>query len=326
MDISDARTVEPQLHPLCLQRYLIPTDSISATYAMVLKVIQRRDSGLVIYGNPRYGKTRAMMYCQNCLSADFPNIPVAVFNVKDEISPHKGSFYETFLEVVKAKAFKGRTSLADKHSRLVKFMASEANRDPRCVFIVFIDEAQRLMLSHYEWIKDIYNDLALQGVTLIPILVGQKELLGQKEAFESAGKDAIVTRFMLYEHAFRGIREKDDFVTCLGYYDSSVFPANTNWTYTRFFFPKAYANGFRLAEFGDVLWGAFLEAYDGFGFRSRMEVPMKYFTKTVEIFMMDYSDRDCPDFSISIDLCKEIIRESWYLASIKSMKKMNPSM
>ncbi|MNR11486.1 hypothetical protein D3C85_1277880 [compost metagenome] len=131
---------------------------------------------------------------------------------------------------------------------------------------------------------------------------------------------------MLYEHAFRGIREKDDFVTCLGYYDSSVFPVNTNWTYTRFFFPKAYANGFRLADFGDELWAAFVESYDGLGFRSRMEIPMKYFTKTIEILMMDYSDKDYPEFSISKDLCKEVIKESWYLAATSSMKKMNPSM
>ncbi|SEJ48101.1 AAA domain-containing protein [Pseudomonas linyingensis] len=326
MDISEARIVQPHLHPLCLERYLIPTDSISATYAMVLKVIHRRDSGLVIYGNPRYGKTRAMMYCQHCLNVDFPDMPVAIFNAKDEASPHKGNFYTTFLEVVKSKPFNGRVSLADKHSRLVKFMVGEADRDLRRLFILFIDEAQRLMLSHYEWIKDIYNDLALQGVTLLPILLGQKELLGQKDAFECAGKDAIVSRFMLYEHAFRGIREKDDFVTCLGYYDSSVFPVNTNWTYTRFFFPKAYANGFRLADFGDELWAAFVESYDGLGFRSRMEIPMKYFTKTIEILMMDYSDKDYPEFSISKDLCKEVIKESWYLAATSSMKKMNPSM
>lgn len=326
MDIGDIRFLQPDLHPLCLQRYLMPTDSISDTYAMVLKVIRRRDSGLVIYGKPRYGKTRAMMYCEHCLSVDFPDVPVAIFNMEDDISPHKGNFYTKLLEVVKSKPFSGRASQADKHSRLVKFMASEAEKDPRYLFILFIDEAQRLMLSHYEWIKTIYNDLALRGVTLLPILVGQKELLAQKDNFEVVGKEAIVNRFMLYQHAFRGIREKEDFVTCLGYYDSSVYPANTDWTYTRFFFPKAYANGFRVANFGDELWAAFNESYDGFGFHSRMEIPMKYFTKTVEILMMDYSDRDQPGFSLSKDLCKEIIKESWYLAATRNTKNMNPKM
>ncbi|KAB0488328.1 hypothetical protein SAMN04490202_5475 [Pseudomonas reinekei] len=326
MDIGELRPIEPYLHPLSLERYLIPTDSISATYALVLKVIRHRDSGLVIYGYPRYGKTSAMMYCQHCLKAEFPQMPVAIFNTKDEISPNKGGFYTTLLEVVHHKLAKQQCSVTIKHIRLVELMAEEAKKDPRGLFILFIDEAQRMMLPHYQWIKDIYNDLNLRGVTLLPILVGQKELIDQKAALEKAGKDAILDRFMLYEHAFRGILDRVDFETCLGYYDSSVFPANTNWTYTRFFFPLAYANGFRLASSVDVLWDAFKESYEGIGFQSRMEIPMKYFTKTIEILMTDFSERDQPEFSVSKDLCKEVIKESWYLAAGGNMKKTNPSM
>lgn len=326
MDISDIRPVPPHLHPVSLQRYLIPTDSISETYSRVHKTIRRRDSGLMIYGYSRYGKTCAMMYCQRCLNAEFPTLPVAIFNAKDEISAQKGGFYSTFLEVVKCKELETRISTADKHSRLVNFMCGEAEKDPLCLYIVFIDEAQRLMLSHYQWIKDIYNDLNLRGITLLPILVGQKELLTQKGSFEKTGKDAIVDRFMLYEHAFRGIREKEDFIACLGHYDSSVYPANTNWTYTRFFLPKAFSNGFRLANIGDALWDAFNESYASFGFRSRMEIPMKYFTRTVELLLTDYSEQDSADFLVTPDLLKDIIRESWYLAATSSRKKMNPGM
>ncbi len=92
MDIQDTRPVEVDLHPVCNQRYLIPTFSIGETYALVLKVIRRRDSGLVIWGHTRYGKTWAMLYCQQCLTQDFPDFPVVIYNAKREYQPRKVIF------------------------------------------------------------------------------------------------------------------------------------------------------------------------------------------------------------------------------------------
>lgn len=163
MDIQDTRPVEVDLHPVCNQRYLIPTFSIGETYALVLKVIRRRDSGLVIWGHTRYGKTWAMLYCQQCLAQDFPDFPVVIYNAKREISATKGNFYNSLLAVVGHKQWNDNVSLSKKHLRLVNFMEQAARRDSRQVFILFMDEAQRLQQQHFDWVKDIYNDLRLKG-------------------------------------------------------------------------------------------------------------------------------------------------------------------
>ncbi|WP_242488307.1 ATP-binding protein [Pseudomonas sp. TH34] len=181
MDIQDTRPIEVELHPVCNQRYLIPTFSIGETYALVLKAIRRRDSGLVIWGHTRYGKTWAMLYCQQCLVQDFPDFPVVIYNAKREVSATKGNFSNSLLEVVGHKQWNDNVSISNKHHRLVNFMEQAALKDSRQVFILFMDEAQRLQQQHFDWIKDIYNDLRLKGVILLPILVGQQQLLDQKK-------------------------------------------------------------------------------------------------------------------------------------------------
>jgi hypothetical protein len=323
MDIIDVRPIPIELHPVSKRKYLMPTHSIGETYAMVLKVIQRGDSGLVIWGRTRYGKTSAMLYCTHAMHADFPNVPVSIYNVKRETTPKRGNFYTSLMHAVGYEKWDERTSLAIKQARLVNFMAGEANSDGRQIYILFLDEAQRLHQVHYDWIKDLYNDLILEGVTLLPILVGQHDLLDQKVALlknHSEG-EAIVNRFMLYEHPFKGIREKEDFVTCVGYYDTATYPVNSDWTYTRFFLPEAFGSGFRLSSLANMLWDAFYESYTDLGISVRMEIPMKYFTKTMEMLLTESVAMDSPVFGISKDACKRLITESWFLTAAKNAKE-----
>jgi hypothetical protein len=322
MDIQDLRPVEIELHPLCNQKYLIPTFSIGETYAMVMRVIRRRDSGLVIWGQTRYGKTSAVKYCAKSLGIDFPNFPISIYNARLDIAPKKGDFYTQLLEVVGHARWEDKCSVAVKHARLVNFMAAAASADARMVYIVFLDEAQRMEQCHFNWVKDIYNDLMDKGVILLPILVGLKQLIDQKKAFLKSGEEgeAVVNRFMLYEHPFRGIREKVDFQTSLGFYDIATYPPDSDWSYTRFFLPQAYANGFRLASIGDVLWDAFNESYAGLNLLSKMEIPMKYYTSTIELLFQDNVNNDRPDFTISKDACLRTIKESWFLAATKNLQ------
>ncbi|MDT4852301.1 hypothetical protein FQZ97_865250 [compost metagenome] len=263
-----------------------------------------------------------MLYCRHRLNADFPDMPVAIYNAKRDISPHKGNFYSDLLEVVGHKRWDDRCSTTVKQARLVNFMAEAAANDLRSIFILFLDEGQRMLQQHYEWIKDVYNVLILRGVTLLPILVGQHQLLDQKIAFLKMGEEgeAIVNRFMLYEHPFRGIREKEDFIECLGYYDSAVHPKGSEWTYTRFFLPEAYAAGFRLAALGDMLWKAFNDTYNELGIKTPMEVPMKYFTKTIEILLTEKHENDSADFTLTKEACMRLIQESWFKAATANSK------
>lgn len=45
-------------------------------YQTVLKWVENRIPGAIIYGRPRLGKTRAISYLINCLPQDFGETPI----------------------------------------------------------------------------------------------------------------------------------------------------------------------------------------------------------------------------------------------------------
>jgi hypothetical protein len=114
--------------------------------------------------------------------------------------------------------------------------------------IAFADEAQRLDIIEYEWLRDVHDELERAGIRMITLLVGQPQLLNQKNAFRASKQTQIVSRFMIDEMRFRGIQSVDDLATCLAGYDAACYPEASDWTYTRFFFPNAYDDGLRMVD------------------------------------------------------------------------------
>ena len=88
----------------------------------------------------------------------------------------------------------------------------------------------------------------------------------------------VVSRFMVHELAFHGARNAEDCATCLQGYDLQEFPQGSGWAHTRFFFPSAYAAGFRLADEGAAFWYAFDQAHRNTLLPQALEIGMEYFT------------------------------------------------
>lgn len=323
MDIKQLRPISPEEHPVSLRRYLLPTESIDYIYAMVTKVINRKDTGLVVYGNPRYGKTRSILYCEKMLKVEFPDMPVRVFSLPKELNASEGKFFSLFLSAVQHAETGG--TIADKRIRLANHIIGAGSETPRRVFVLFIDEAQKLGEIHYEWLRDIYDQAELKGVTLLVVLVGQLELHAQKRTYVERKRPAdiaIVSRFMIFEMRYRGIRSFEDFATCLDCYDTFVYPANSGWTFTKFFMPTAFESGFRLKTCARVLWDTFKELSDGLQITSEFEIPMKYFTKSIEILLCEHPECDVTNFALTSGTCKQVITESWYLSSMDDFRDM----
>ena len=321
MDIRQLRPIPPEDHPVKLRRYLLPTESIGYIYAMVTKVIDRRDTGLIVYGNPRYGKTSAIHYCKKMLTMEFPDVPVRIFSVGKDINANEGKFFTLFLAAVKHAETGG--TVADKRIRLANYIIDAGSQTARRIFVLFIDEAQKLSEIHYEWLRDIYDQAEMEGVTLLVVLVGQLELHAQKETYVKRKKAAIVSRFMIFEMRFHGVRSYEDFAACLGCYDTFVFPLSSEWSFTRYFMPVAYESGFRLGDNARVLWDTFQNLNEELQITSALEIPMKYFTKSVEILLCEHPECDVSGFFLVPDICKQIITESWYLPSMDDLKDMD---
>ncbi len=318
MQAAIRRTVPLKEHPIVRKNYVVPTPSIDEFYERVRKCIAYGTSGSMLFGQPRYGKTSAIRYVINMLAVEFPQIAAISFLCLKSKSRSEAAFFSHLLEATgHAQAHSG--TISRKRSRLVHKLLERVERSGEHLIILFADEAQRLDVVEYEWLRDVYDELDRQGVKVIVFLVGQPDLINQKSALKETRQMQIVGRFMTHELPFRGLKCVDDIATCLAGYDESCFPPRSDWTYTRFFFPDAYADGFRLVSQATCLWDAFLEAHEEARFTFDVELPMKYFTQAVEIAFIENAQHDRPELRLSPAIWRQAVLESNYVSAQESV-------
>lgn len=281
-----ARPIAQELHPLTTGHYRIATPAIQAMYELVVRCLRYRIQGAIIYGAPRLGKTQAIEYVRLLLAREYPRY--TSYHARCEHKPRhaEGPFLTNLLEAV-GDQYPASGSNAAKRVRLTAKIREAAARSGGQVVSIFCDEAQRYDNDECEWMRDVHDALDRIGIRLFTFLVGQQELLKRKTDFQSAGKVQIVSRLMIEELAFRGIRSAEEVATCLLGYDETQYPEGSGWSYTRFYLPKAFEAGFRLTDEAAALWEAFLWVHRKANLPGEMEIPMEYFARAIEIVLKD---------------------------------------
>ncbi|MFT0824005.1 hypothetical protein VSK92_05860 [Bacillus swezeyi] len=123
---------------------------------------------------------------------------------------------------------------------------------------------------------------------------------------------------MLHEYHFKGLVSQEDIELCLKSFDEiSVYPLGTEWTFTKYFFPGQYEKGFRLSAFSKELYNAFVEIIRDHNSRTKIEIPMFYFTGTVENALRFLGTDGVNVSRISINDWRSCIEESGYIAAEK---------
>ncbi|MFZ6659087.1 AAA family ATPase [Undibacterium sp. TJN19] len=306
------RPVSIDQHPISQKSYIIPTPSIDSVAERVSKIIRLRTPGAIIFGYPRFGKTYSIRYVISCLKIDHPNAVFISFGCEAKKSPSEDAFFSNLLE---AAGHKGKLigNVTKKRSRLIDRLCELVESSGHNWVVFFADEAQRLDVIEYEWLRDVHDKLERKGIRMMTILVGQPQLLHQKSALRQSNHTQIVLRFMITEMRFDGLLSAEDLATCLAGYDEACFPESSEWTYTRFFFPLAYENGMRLVDQAGALWTAFSRAHEAARFNFDMEIPMQYFAHTVENALSENWKRDKSDFAFSSAIWDLAVRESFYV-------------
>lgn len=269
-------------HPVETSRYILMTPSVEELHLSVCKWIDIRLTGAIVYGEPRTGKTSAIKYLKYRLPEDFPQIPIIEMQCKERKIPNENAFYDEFL-YISGHALFGKGKIVEKQIRLAQFLQEIVKRSGHNRIVVFIDDAQRLHEIQFKWLMDIHNSLDSKGIDMVTILVGQPEIIHQKTAFRTTKKTQIIGRFMLNEFSFKGIRNKKEIAKCLnGYDEESEYPQGSGWSFTRYFFPSAFENGWRLRNLADDLWRAIEDIQNEYGLSKKHEIPMQYFCRAVE--------------------------------------------
>jgi AAA domain len=241
---QDLTVVPPQLskgsHPVLKGQYLIDTLEINRVKDKILDWAAQRLPGAIIYGDTRLGKTRSIEYLEKLFEHEHQG-QFQVFRYNCQMfnnKPNEDSFFKFFLKDVGHKLYdEGKPSV--KRDRLFKYLITKGKTSEEHHILLFFDDAHRLNEIEYNWLMDIFNELDRYGITLTTILVGQLELHYKRNSFIESDMRQIVGRFMAQKHIFEGINDISDLEYLLAGFDySTEYPQNSNWSYTRYFFPK----------------------------------------------------------------------------------------
>jgi len=208
-----------------------------------------------------------------------------------------------------------------KRLRLVSKVKEACSRNGSGTVVLFCDEAQRYDENEYEWLRDVHDHLDRLQIRLFTFLVGQQELLAVKTALQQAHKTQIVARLMVEELAFFGIRNVRDVATCLVGYDETSYPRASDWSFTRFYLPKATAASYRLSNDAAVLWESFEQLHHRHGLPGELEIPMESFARAVEIVLKDSELRDSGAYRPDAGLWNLAARNCGYIQSRQAVSE-----
>lgn len=301
-------------HPVENGSYLLATPAIADLCVLIKQWLDSGATGAMIDGSQRFGKSRGIIYAMADVKDEYSkSFPVLYFNCRKYRTPSEGVFFEDFLYAM-GHGIPKSGGISAKRNRVTEYLCQLAIDSGHRRILLFVDEAQNLHEDHYKWLVDIYNELDRRGVRMLVILVGQPELLHQRAAFQKAHKNQIVGRFMVHHFHFSGLCGPDDVRYCLQGYDETEYPEGSGWSFTRFFFPAAFDAHWRLTSTAEVLWESFQQIRAECKLPGTSELPMQYFTATVEYALRHFGslDFDEEERIISRNQWKEAIKHSGY--------------
>lgn len=315
-----SKCLRPQIaqgsHPVEAGGYVISTPSVYEMGTEISEWIELRQSGGMIYGPPRLGKTSAIKYIERKLLYDFGgHLPIVTFDCQSHTYAREGEFFTEFLHAVGHElAQKGK--IPERRERLYQHLRSLAERNTHKRLVIFLDEAQKLQKDHYSWLVDISNYLERAKVVPTFILVGQQELANRRNAMVIAKQFQVVGRFMVNAHQFSGISSAEEVEVCLHAYDEqSEYPEGSGWSYTRFYFPAAYEQGWRLARQAESVWKAFMDAREVGRLPGAPQIPMKFMTAAIEYVLRRYAAMLDLEPRLSLQIWREAVKKSQYQLS-----------
>lgn len=321
---SDGRTLTRPVaidhHPLNNRTYRVATTAIEDCWLLVSRCLQYRIPGALIYGESRLGKTYAIEYLRMLIHRERPEIPTFHVQSEHKASRSEGAFFTRLLRSVRHPTPDiGRN--AGKRRALHERLRDLAEAQGSTSVIFFCDEAQRYCLHEYEWLRDVHDELAQCGVRLTTFLFGQERLCEQRARFQETGDTHIVKRFMVETLRFRGIRSAVDAATCLRSYDEHAYPVDSDWSFTRYYYPFAFGTGMRLEMSADFLWDAFAQAHQHAGLAGTVEIPMEYFSRAVEAILLDGLLQDALDFQLNERHWSTVVQHCGYVASEQAVER-----
>jgi type II secretory pathway predicted ATPase ExeA len=288
MTFSLPEHVDPR-HCVVTKQYAVYTPPMHEMILQIGDWIDQQRPGGYIHGASRLGKSRGVQWHLNDVLAERFHLvlPLVVWSRRPDSHTSEAGFWHQLLIASRfefvdpVKPIKKAEAIFLCMQRFIA-IAKSAQRN---YVVLLIDEAQDLTLREWKWLVGLQNQLDYEGYLLSVFSIGSHQLGYKHEYLASTGNAHVAARFMAAHAKFHGLRSVDEVEYVLNGYDiDSEWPHGSGVSFLRYFAPRAFADGRRLAENAARLWKALVELTPDTAKKYR-EFPMQHVAKTVETML-----------------------------------------
>jgi hypothetical protein len=302
---SDDLKLLLNMHPVITKIYTIITPVVTAAYSVIRERVFMRKTGTFLYATPRMGKTTCAKLIKLLLEREFQSI--LVMNViAEDGGKTEADLLFNILDTSKVHTLK-RSKPRDLRRQLLSHVQSQLSMVGGNQFVLMIDEMQLLSDAQFDCLAAIHNKLDFINIRMTTVGFAQPEILDVRTALLASDKTYLIARFLCEPFAFNGCTSILDLKQILLDYDETQrFPEDSDYSYTRFFLPEAFENGFRLSDYSDEIWKALKTAAGS----AEGSIPMEHLSRTVEYILVASSASDTASYKLDLDTIKAAVDAS----------------
>lgn len=304
--ILEARRELFMRHPLMTQtETTLLTPPIEHLIAIVRRIILLRQVGIYFSGTSGIGKSKALDFVEAVLRKEFKRLYLLKHNALNKQVPSIRAFFMHFLKTVKHSEKRGETYPL--RERVLNKIVECAIQSGLGLAVLLIDEAQNMNVDDFLFLKDLGNEAAHEGVVLLPILMAQEpDFEGVLERLRMDGRLDLISRFAIKKITFAGFNSLSDIKSVLREIDEQIYPRERGWSWTQFFMPAAYANGFRLEHCAADLFEVLKSMSPAKNARSHI-FPARQLFAAIRAFLVSGAGIDKPTFHAGQAMWREAL-------------------
>lgn len=302
------------VHPMLqVNGYQIVTKPIEVLMNLVLCAIEDGHHGLRAYGGGRIGKTTALRLLKT-RSGEWLKGAGSTGSVRipREIRRSKGTFIRSLSDEMQLRG-PTSTSATREARRLAMHILDRCGKDGTKLFVLFVDNAERLHQDEFEYLLEIDDLVEERQVRLFLLLMRQSDACGASEDADFSRQPTHITgRYLLVSHEFTPLIGLPDLQHALAQLDSEACWPNREMPFTRFFAPGAFDDGYRLAKIAPKIARVLQDVRDQYSLPFSEALTMKSFSGIVRhlLTIIAYQNPAFSEFSVD-DIRSAVLRSGY---------------
>ncbi|MNE08157.1 hypothetical protein D3C80_1008030 [compost metagenome] len=271
-------------HPALKTYFRLNTPVLKEVVKQVFFEIAMQKTGVIFQGSSRIGKTRCSKALSEEVGAKFKDVLVVrLIAVARENAKHRSTIIHQLIEQERIPV-KPRDSSIVRFNLLVDRIKNKMEEMGKTHFVLIIDELQRFASADFYQLADLMNVLDSIEIKMTVVSFAMPEIVDLVNDLKSVEQLQIIARFMSDVRDMSGVNSEQNLFQILKLYDSDmVYPAGSGITYTRSFFPEAFARGWRISSIAPQFWAEMNKKASGCYVGN---LPMEHVTRVVQYFFL----------------------------------------